>query len=499
MLQHVNAALQILGDHASSTSGGNGRILPTAYHCLLTKPITDLVALVLHGNEGLSDKQEAAFHALVSSLKLDTGAWLLLASTPGVKKWPPVNIPRELATDPAMFDKLNVALSSLGGAKLTNNGDLIERLLTGPDDVELTSRELALLEAHLANRHRRFRLEEFRSGVAEKWREEGQKLATIRDFNRNLQAAVARPAPISAGVTNGNADSAPPPAAKTGKGEGNGLGSCLPLAGRGEDVSPASQPATVMQPKNAEAEQASRLEVFSGGAMVFFRDRVEFCGTTICGGPRCEQARKTLELLRQKNTKGDFNAFGSKKLAERIGREGGAPSVTGLIRDIRTRISEELRSIQIQCGRHDVIVRTKQGYQFKDFITVHDGDDSIGAGIQGHDLPRAGHNVPNHDDPDVPNVRNGDVPNVRDDDVPNVRNGDVLDVPDDAAGTRRVWILQRLTAEYQLQAPDVAGQFKCSVKTAQRDLQALKEARIIEFVGAPRTGHYRLKKVTNPR
>jgi CheY-like chemotaxis protein len=255
------------------------------------------------------------------------------------------------------------------------------------------------------------------------------------------------------------------------------------LAGMGEDVSPALQLATVVQPKNATAEQASQLEVFSGGAMVFFRDRVELCGTTICGGPRCEQARKTLDLLRQKNIKGDFRAFGSRNLAEMIGREGGSLSVPSLIRDIRTRISEELRSIQIQCGRHDVIVRTKQGYQFKDFITVHDADESTGVGIQGHDLPKAGHNVPYHDDPDVPNDPNSDDPNV----------------PDDKAEARGNWVLQELGKGRELRAPDIVQEFGCSLKTAKRDLKSLKDDAVIEFVGSPRTGHYRLKIVTNPR
>ena len=93
----------------------------------------------------------------------------------------------------------------------------------------------------------------------------------------------------------------------------------------------------------------------------------------------------------------------------------------------------------------------------------------------------------------------GDVPNVRNEDVPNVPNGDVPDVPDDAAGARRVWILQRLAAAHQLQAPDVAKQFRCSLKTATRDLKSLKDGGQIEFVGARRTGHYRLKKGTKPR
>jgi DeoR/GlpR family transcriptional regulator of sugar metabolism len=38
----------------------------------------------------------------------------------------------------------------------------------------------------------------------------------------------------------------------------------------------------------------------------------------------------------------------------------------------------------------------------------------------------------------------------------------------------------------------LAEQFKCSVKTAQRDLTALKDEGKIEYVGASRTGYYRL-------
>ena len=38
----------------------------------------------------------------------------------------------------------------------------------------------------------------------------------------------------------------------------------------------------------------------------------------------------------------------------------------------------------------------------------------------------------------------------------------------------------------------VAKQFGCSAKTAKRDLAELRERGLVEFVGAPRTGHYRL-------
>lgn len=76
---------------------------------------------------------------------------------------------------------------------------------------------------------------------------------------------------------------------------------------------------------------------------------------------------------------------------------------------------------------------------------------------------------------------------VRDDDV-----RDVFDVRDDEAARRREWIMEQLKAGVQLKAPMVASNFKRSKKTAQRDLDALRDDGEIEFIGDPRTGYYRL-------
>jgi predicted HTH transcriptional regulator len=129
-----------------------------------------------------------------------------------------------------------------------------------------------------------------------------------------------------------------------------------------------------------------------------------------------------------------------------------------------------LNQANIQCGDEDVILSRGPGYRFSEKLSVQDGDDTEATVITDMD-----------DTSDVPNVRNDDVRNV-----PNV--------PDDAVGMRRTWILQRLDQGHELQAPTVAKQFTCSVKTAQRDLRALKEEGVIEFVGASRTGYYRLRK-----
>jgi hypothetical protein len=45
----------------------------------------------------------------------------------------------------------------------------------------------------------------------------------------------------------------------------------------------------------------------------------------------------------------------------------------------------------------------------------------------------------------------------------------------------------------------VAVQFTRSIKTAQRDLTDLKREGIIEFVGDPNTGYYRLRQSPKPR
>ncbi len=99
-----------------------------------------------------------------------------------------------------------------------NTAGLIEQLLVGPDDAELTPRELAFLEAHLANHPCIIDAAEWSGGETTKPEEDYRKLATIRDFNQKRQAALTPPAPDQ---MNGNAGS-DAPAAKTEQSEGTG-------------------------------------------------------------------------------------------------------------------------------------------------------------------------------------------------------------------------------------------------------------------------------------
>ena len=199
--------------------------------------------------------------------------------------------------------------------------------------------------------------------------------------------------------------------------------------------------------------------------MVFFSDRVELCGVDICSGPRSTTKRRILDCLRKKRSNGNFISYSSKELAKVAELKGGQNAAAGLIRDLRDNIVESLRSLaNLECGRFEVIRSRGPGYRFADCLNVQDGDDSESTEIRDID-----------DSSDVP-------------------NDEVLDVPKGAARTRRAWILQQLAEGHELQAPALAKQFKCSKKTAERDLQALKKEGLIEFVGAPRTGYYRLRK-----
>lgn len=70
-----------------------------------------------------------------------------------------------------------------------STADLIERLLAGPDDVELTPRELAFLAAHLRNNRPQLSWwGQQNRGEKCPELERHQKLKTILDFNQNLRA-----------------------------------------------------------------------------------------------------------------------------------------------------------------------------------------------------------------------------------------------------------------------------------------------------------------------
>ena len=224
------------------------------------------------------------------------------------------------------------------------------------------------------------------------------------------------------------------------------------------------------------SQPTSSTTPFVGGEIVFYPDRVELCGVDICSGTRTKKYRVTLKLLAKKDGNGAFKAYSCEDLAKLVGISPEETDATkrevnaaGHIRHLRRRISKLLQvQANLACGDEDVIQTGKQGYRFAECLSVQFVDEPAITDITDIDA-------------------SGDVRNVRDDDV-----RDVFDVRDDASASRQSWILQQLTEHVKLKVGDVARHFKCSERTARRDLTALKDEGKIEYVGAPRTGYYRL-------
>ena len=57
---------------------------------------------------------------------------------------------------------------------------------------------------------------------------------------------------------------------------------------------------------------------------------------------------------------------------------------------------------------------------------------------------------------------------------------------------RQRWFLEQLVASKQIRASDLATYWSISEKTAKRDIADLKRKGIVEFIGAPKNGFYRI-------
>lgn len=60
---------------------------------------------------------------------------------------------------------------------------------------------------------------------------------------------------------------------------------------------------------------------------------------------------------------------------------------------------------------------------------------------------------------------------------------------------RQVWFVGALERGEPVRADDIVRQFGCTIRTARRDLAALEQAGVVEFVGARKNGSYRVKEL----
>jgi len=63
---------------------------------------------------------------------------------------------------------------------------------------------------------------------------------------------------------------------------------------------------------------------------------------------------------------------------------------------------------------------------------------------------------------------------------------------DPGVNERQQWIVDQLHAGARLRRGDVENQFRCSAKTAKRDLAGLRERGLTALEARPAPGHYRL-------
>jgi DNA-binding response OmpR family regulator len=109
---------------------------------------------------------------------------------------------------------------------------------------------------------------------------------------------------------------------------------------------------------------------FTGGEMVFYRDRVELCGVRIISDTGTGQSLLMLQVLREKRPDGRFKSFSAEALARKIEADG-VGTITGCAATIRKNITERMRKqVNILCGERDVLDNDGQGYHLRPWITV---------------------------------------------------------------------------------------------------------------------------------
>ncbi|MBN1909941.1 MAG: response regulator [Pirellulales bacterium] len=211
------------------------------------------------------------------------------------------------------------------------------------------------------------------------------------------------------------------------------------------------------------------LEPFAGGELVLSPYRAELAGAVVWRERPEMLIRRVLGALAETHPSGRYFAFSGLELAAKVGCSGEANKIAGAIRDFRQEVIRVLREEGgIHCTPQDVIQSGGAGYRFKEWIVVRSGDVVTGT------APGSGGGT---DVPDVP------------DHVPDGPDHGT----DDPAVRRRRWIVGELSKGRHLRAPGIATELNVSYRTVKRDLDALRSANRIAFVGPARTGYYRIK------
>ena len=186
---------------------------------------------------------------------------------------------------------------------------------------------------------------------------------------------------------------------------------------------------------------------FSGGELVFKHDRITLCGQTIFYYSRSKQTTRNLEALNVKTQTGTWIAKSGPELVSELGNASGQNSITCSIRAFRDSAIDLLKTqLGLICGKQDIISSGGRGYRFNDWITIRD-------------------------------TRKAETDPIEIEDTP---------------ASRRQRILELLGDGGKLRSTCIANHLGCSLKTVKRELETLRLAGRIEFIGPSKTGTYQL-------
>ncbi|MFN9988241.1 MAG: hypothetical protein ACK52S_22025, partial [Pirellula sp.] len=207
-------------------------------------------------------------------------------------------------------------------------------------------------------------------------------------------------------------------------------------------VAPKPSPSAIVR-----ETAAIETKPFPGGELVFKHDRITLCGQTIFYYSRSKQTTLILEALNVKSQTGTWIAKSGPELVNELGIVSGQNSITCSIRAFRDSVVDLLESeLGIVCGRQDVISSGGRGYRFAEWITIRD-------------------------------TRKAD--------------SDPTEIEDTPA-SRRQRIMELLGDGGKLRSTCIATHLGCSLKTVKRELETLRLAGKIEFIGPNKTGTYQL-------
>ena len=232
-----------------------------------------------------------------------------------------------------------------------------------------------------------------------------------------------------------------------------------------------------------------RLVRFDGGEFVIRDGFVRVAKVRV---PITSRMARLLRVLDRRNSNGVFVAFSGDELATALGIRRGQSAIAEIVCNFRKRAAAALAESGVACGPQDLISSGGAGYRLNSWLTVIRAEnDPVKVSHDPDRDPVTEQNDP--DDPvNDPDERQSDPVNgTRDPDHDPVT---AVDDPDgDPVNDRQGRIVRFLKRGDAIRVSDVVLRCDCSHSTAKRDLTSLRRRGLIEFIGSPRTGHYRLK------